>query len=64
MIYDLEKKTQYVDVVKTNQVKIQGLKIYGFALDRNYNTDELANQDKENEMQLSNTLGDPQFYFV
>ncbi len=63
-MYDLENKTQYDDVVETNQGKIQVLKTHGFALLRDYNTNELAKQDKENEMQLSNTLGDPQFYFV
>jgi hypothetical protein len=50
--------------VQTNQGKIKILKTHGFALLRDYNTNELTKQGRENEAELSNTLGDPQFYFV
>ena len=64
MMYDLQNKTQFENEVMTNQGKIKVLKTHGYGLLRDYNTNELAKQDKENELQLSNTLGDPQFYFV
>ena len=64
MMYDLQNNFQFGNQIMTNQGKIKILKTNGYGILRDYVTNELDNKDKENELKLSSTLGDPQFYFV